>query len=145
MKEVKKDIFEVEVELEPYEQELKDSFENAEPMIGDEFEKMKSILEEGAANYLKKDKTISLRLTSRDVHELKKRADEEGIPYQTLITSVLRKYLSDELIEKKQLQQILQMQADIAAEKPKPKKKPVKKPISKTRATASHHQPRKAA
>ncbi|NOX16704.1 MAG: antitoxin [Chlorobi bacterium] len=47
-----------------------------------------------AKNTLKKDKRINIRLSERDLLMLKAKAVEEGIPYQTLITSVLHKYLS---------------------------------------------------
>jgi predicted DNA binding CopG/RHH family protein len=46
-----------------------------------------------ARNTLKKDKRINLRLSQRDFHRIRVRAVEEGIPYQTLISSIIHKYL----------------------------------------------------
>ncbi|MFQ6115000.1 MAG: CopG family antitoxin [bacterium] len=49
----------------------------------------------------KKDKRINIRISSKDLHAIQKRALEEGIPYQTLISSLLHKYVTGRLIEKK--------------------------------------------
>ena len=40
----------------------------------------------------KKDARINIRIASRDLRALQKRALAEGVPYQTLISSVLHKY-----------------------------------------------------
>ena len=45
-----------------------------------------------AANTFKKDARINIRIASRDLRDLQKRALAEGIPYQTLIASILHKY-----------------------------------------------------
>ena len=49
---------------------------------------------------LKKDRRMNIRISDRDLKSLKARAAEEGIPYQTLVTSVLHKYVSGRLTEK---------------------------------------------
>ena len=46
-----------------------------------------------ARNTLKKNKSITIRLAERDLQKIKAKAAEEGLPYQTLITSVLHKYI----------------------------------------------------
>lgn len=51
----------------------------------------------------KKDSRINIRISSKDLLALQKRALEEGIPYQTLISSLLHKYVSGRLVEKKSL------------------------------------------
>ncbi|MGH9380983.1 MAG: antitoxin [Thermoanaerobaculia bacterium] len=47
----------------------------------------------------RKDRKINIRLSSYDLRGLQKRALAEGIPYQTLIASVLHKYVSGRLRE----------------------------------------------
>jgi predicted DNA binding CopG/RHH family protein len=47
-----------------------------------------------AARYLRKDARINIRLSTADLAMLKRRAAEEGLPYQSLIASVLHKYVS---------------------------------------------------
>jgi predicted DNA binding CopG/RHH family protein len=46
-----------------------------------------------------KDKRITLRLSSADLEGIRARAIEEGIPYQTLISSVIHKYVTGRLVE----------------------------------------------
>ncbi len=48
----------------------------------------------------KKDARINIRLSSRDLRSLQARALKEGIPYQTLVSSVLHKYVEGQLIDK---------------------------------------------
>jgi predicted DNA binding CopG/RHH family protein len=50
-----------------------------------------------------KDRRVNIRLSSIDLSDIQVRALEEGVPYQTLIASVLHKYVSGRLIEKTQL------------------------------------------
>ena len=63
------------------------------------FEKVKVKVKAIAAarNTLKKDKRINLRLTQKDYHQIQIKAIEEGIPYQTLISSIVHKYLNGSL------------------------------------------------
>ncbi|MBI5235212.1 MAG: antitoxin [Deltaproteobacteria bacterium] len=54
-----------------------------------------------AGNTLRKDKRVNIRLSFMDLEGLRKKAFEEGIPYQTLMASVLHKYVSGRLSEKR--------------------------------------------
>jgi predicted DNA binding CopG/RHH family protein len=47
----------------------------------------------------KKNRTVSIRISDALLEQLKQRSQEEGLPYQTLITSVLHKYVSNRLVE----------------------------------------------
>jgi predicted DNA binding CopG/RHH family protein len=47
----------------------------------------------------KKDARINIRLTSKDLRGLQKKALAEGIPYQTLVASILHKYVEGRLHE----------------------------------------------
>ena len=49
---------------------------------------------------LRKDRRMNVRISERDLKGLKVRAAEEGIPYQTLVTMVLHKYVTGRLVEK---------------------------------------------
>jgi predicted DNA binding CopG/RHH family protein len=54
-----------------------------------------------ARNTLKKDKRINIRMSSKDLDQVQVIATQEGIPYQTLISSIIHKYVSGYLVEKK--------------------------------------------
>ena len=56
--------------------------------------KRRKMLQTIAEETFKKDKRINIRISSRDLESLQRRALEEGIPYQTLVSSVLHKYVS---------------------------------------------------
>lgn len=47
-----------------------------------------------AEDLVKKNKRINIRISERDLQALQRRALEEGIPYQTLVSSILHKYVS---------------------------------------------------
>ncbi len=86
--------------FEPLDQEEKDLMELIER---DEWQPVKNIDQEkeraivAARNTLKKEKRINLRLTPKDFHQIQIKANEEGIPYQTLIPSLVHKYLKGSL------------------------------------------------
>lgn len=50
---------------------------------------------------IRKNKRINIRLAENDLNGLQTRAYEEGIPYQTLIASILHKYIAGKLIERR--------------------------------------------
>ena len=50
--------------------------------------------QEYARATFKKDKRINIRISTKDLEGIQKKALEEGIPYQTLISSVLHKFVS---------------------------------------------------
>jgi len=54
----------------------------------------KKTLQAIAEETFKKDKRINIRISSRDLESIQRRALEEGIPYQTLVSSILHKYIS---------------------------------------------------
>jgi predicted DNA binding CopG/RHH family protein len=47
-----------------------------------------------------KDKRVNIRLSSGDLQDIQVKALEEGLPYQTLIASVLHKYVTGRLAER---------------------------------------------
>jgi predicted DNA binding CopG/RHH family protein len=57
-------------------------------------------LSEYAKNTLRKDKRINIRMSSKDLDQVQAIAAEEGIPYQTLISSIIHKFVSGRLVEK---------------------------------------------
>lgn len=59
----------------------------------------KTNLARSAESTVKKDKRINIRISSRDLEALQRRALVEGLPYQTLVASILHKYISGSLSE----------------------------------------------
>ncbi len=79
------------------ERDLLESFENGEWTSVAERNQEISRYREYAAATFKKDRRINIRISSKDLEALQKRALREGIPYQTLVSSILHKYVSGQL------------------------------------------------
>ena len=88
------------MKLNQEESELLKAVENDEWKQISEFQKKKALYESYADATLRKDKRVNIRMTERDLDHLQKRALEEGLPYQTLISSILHKYINGRLTEK---------------------------------------------
>lgn len=50
-----------------------------------------------AGNTTIKDKRINIRISNRDLTAIQSKASQEGIPYQTLVSSIIHKYISGSL------------------------------------------------
>ncbi len=48
-----------------------------------------------------KDQRINIRMSSDDLHDIREIAREEGLPYQSLIASILHKYVTGRLVERR--------------------------------------------
>jgi predicted DNA binding CopG/RHH family protein len=79
--------------LNPEDLEMLDAFEAGE-FESDLKDERRTQLVKSAEETIKKDKRINIRISSRDLEALQRRAMEEGLPYQSLVSSVLHKYVS---------------------------------------------------
>jgi len=86
------------IKLDPFEKEIESHIEEFVPITGEKRRNIEAILERS-----RKTKNINIRISEPDLTRLKKKAEEEGMPYQTLISSVLHKYITDRLIEEKEV------------------------------------------
>ena len=85
------------LKLDREEVKLLQDFERGELESINNFKEAKRELEEAAHDFLQKDKRINIRISSRDLEALQKRARKEGMPYQTLISSTLHKFVTGKL------------------------------------------------
>jgi predicted DNA binding CopG/RHH family protein len=86
--------------IDKEESDLMKSLETDEWRPVKDFKQQKKTAVEAARNTLRKDKRINLRLSQKDYHRIQIKAIEEGIPYQTLISSIIHKYLNGFLAPK---------------------------------------------
>jgi predicted DNA binding CopG/RHH family protein len=86
--------------IDEEEKELIESIENDEWIESKDSEKYKKQAIDYAEATLKKDKRMNIRISERDLKNLKIKALEEGLPYQTLVSMVLHKYVSGKFEEK---------------------------------------------
>ncbi len=87
--------------LDPDEKELLESYERDEWQLVPDLESKSDRYRGYAAATFRKDKRINIRISQKDLLSIQKKALDEGIPYQTLISSVLHKYISGRLAEDK--------------------------------------------
>lgn len=81
--------------LDPEERDLIESTERGEWVSVGDIEAQRAFWQKAAQEALDgKRRRISISIPERDLARLKARAAEEGMPYQTLINSILHKYLS---------------------------------------------------
>ena len=90
----------IDYKFDKEEQELLESIESGEWQSVDNLEDEIKKHREIAKNTLKKDKRINIRLSSNDLQMLKTTAVELGMPYQTLVSSVLHQYVTGRLVQK---------------------------------------------
>jgi predicted DNA binding CopG/RHH family protein len=85
------------MKLDPGEKELLDSVEKGEWRSVRGLQQERKRYKGYAAATFRKDRRVNIRLSGRDLEALQKRALEEGLPYQTLISSLIHKFVSGRL------------------------------------------------
>jgi predicted DNA binding CopG/RHH family protein len=88
------------MKLDKEEKELLESVENGEWHQISDFKKESKRYQKAARETLNKNKRVNIRMTERDLVQLQKKAIDEGLPYQTLISSVLHKFINGHFVEK---------------------------------------------
>ena len=81
------------MKLTKEEKELLKSYENDEWTSIKDFKKKKTEYQRYARNTAAKNKRINIRLSEKDLANLKAKSLEEGMPYQTLVGSIIHKYI----------------------------------------------------
>ncbi|MBL4818055.1 MAG: hypothetical protein JKY15_02315 [Deltaproteobacteria bacterium] len=82
------------LKLDSEEQELLDSYERGEWKSAPSSKQEIQIAQRAASQFMKKDARINIRMSSHDLDGLKQIAVREGLSYQTLIGSILHKFVS---------------------------------------------------
>lgn len=83
------------------EKEILDSYERGEWKSLGVSPKVRQRYQQIAKATMAKDKRVNIRMASRDLEAIQAKAIEDGIPYQTLMASVLHKFVTGKLVERK--------------------------------------------
>ena len=86
--------------LDEYENEILEEYETGKLSSLGINNSEKKHLSEVAANTLKKNKRVNIRLSEHDLKAIQSKALQEGLPYQTLISSLIHKYTNGLLVDK---------------------------------------------
>jgi predicted DNA binding CopG/RHH family protein len=81
------------------EKDLLESIERDEWKSAKNKKALMNELKETATNTMLKDQRMNIRIGKRDLEGIKAKALEEGIPYQTLVASIIHKYVNGKLKE----------------------------------------------
>ena len=88
------------IKLDKEEKDILDSYERGEWRSVKNLKREIRKHKEYARQTLKKDKRVNIRISSMVLEELQTLAVEDGMPYQTLISSILHRFVTGRLIEK---------------------------------------------
>jgi predicted DNA binding CopG/RHH family protein len=92
------------VRLDSFEKGIEAHIDKSVPITGEKRHRIEAILERS-----RKTKNINIRISEDDLIRLKRKAEEDGMPYQTLISSVLHKYITDRLVDEKEILKSFQL------------------------------------
>ena len=90
----------MKLNLDSEEQDILEQFERGELLQAAESNQEMDTARLAAHSTFNKTKRVNLRVSERDLSLAHSRAREEGIPYQTLLSSIIHKYLSGRLVER---------------------------------------------
>ena len=92
------------INLDKYERQFESDIHSHVCIAGAKRRKIEAILD-----VTRKTKNINIRISQLDLENIKRNAEQEGIPYQTLIASVLHKYLSGRLVDEINIRKSVEM------------------------------------
>ena len=64
---------------------------------------------EAIISRVRKSRTVNIRIAESVLEELKRRSQQEGLPYKTLISSILHKYVTDRLVDEEAVRKSIRL------------------------------------
>lgn len=89
------------MKLNKEEKEILDAFDKGEIKASAPSKKELDEIKTMAENTFRKDRRVTIRLYDHDLKGIQKKAMEKGMPYQTLISSMIHQYVEGDLVESK--------------------------------------------
>lgn len=97
-------------ELTPEEQDIEEHADELVSVSDEERKHVESIIERA-----RKSRPVNLRMSEFDLELVKKRAETEGLPYQTLINHIVHKYVTDQMVDRDEVRKVLADVRDMKA------------------------------
>ncbi|HLE34240.1 MAG: hypothetical protein A3G43_09090 [Ignavibacteria bacterium RIFCSPLOWO2_12_FULL_56_21] len=94
----------MKTKLDSFERQIENAAESYRPLSKKKRQKVEAILDR-----VRKSRTINIRIAESVLEELKRRSQEEGLPYQTLISSILHRYVTNRLVDEAAIRKSLQL------------------------------------
>jgi len=83
--------------LNQHEKEIFEAFDRDELMLHDPTPALLARFAEAAENTVRKDRRINIRLSDHDLAGIQRKAAEQGIPYQSLISGLIHQFVEGQL------------------------------------------------
>jgi predicted DNA binding CopG/RHH family protein len=87
------------MKLDKEEKNILDAYEKGKIITSTPSKKEIAAVKATAVNTLRKDRRVTIRLYDHDLKGIQKKALEKGMPYQTLISSMIHQYVEGDLVE----------------------------------------------
>ncbi|HBE01768.1 MAG TPA: hypothetical protein DC049_04755 [Spirochaetia bacterium] len=94
----------MKIKLDNFERDIEKNLNQFSEISENEYKKINKIIDK--AN---QKKIISIRINENDLETIKLKAGKEGMPYQTYISSVLHKYITNQLIDEFNIRKAIQL------------------------------------
>ena len=94
----------MKVKLDKYERAIEKTADSFKPVTKKERRQI-----EGTLDKIRKTRNVNIRISEMVLGELKKRSQREGIPYQTLISSGLYKFVTNQLLDEGSIRRSMQL------------------------------------
>ena len=90
--------------LDSFERQIEKSADSYRPVTKKERRKIETVLAK-----IRKSRSVNIRIAENVLEEIKRRSQREGLPYQTLISSILHKYVTDRLVDEDAIRKSLRL------------------------------------
>jgi len=94
----------MKTKLDSFERQIENAASSYRPLSKNRRGKVERIIDR-----VRKSRTVNIRIAESVLEELKRRSQEEGLPYQTLISSILHKYVTNRLVDEEAIRKSLQI------------------------------------
>jgi predicted DNA binding CopG/RHH family protein len=87
------------IDIDEHEEDILKDFEAGDLVPVENNQEEIGIAKKAASNYLKRDSRINIRVSTADLNMVRRIAAQEGLPYQTLLASVIHKFVAGRLVD----------------------------------------------
>lgn len=94
----------MKTKLDSFERQIENAANSFRPLPKKKQRKVEAIIAR-----VRKSRTVNIRIAENVLEELKRRSQREGLPYQTLISSILHKYVTDRLVDEESIRKSLRL------------------------------------
>jgi len=87
-------------DLDNDEEEILKDFEKGNFVSVENLDEELEFAKRAANNFMKRDSRINIRISAADLNMVRRIAVQEGLPYQTLLASIIHKFVTGRLVNK---------------------------------------------